>query len=909
MKLYTKNLLFLGLILFSGAVLSQSSIVWNGLGATNDFSEGANWVGGVAPVTGDDAVYDGTSTKNCDFDVNVDVDNLTINAGYTGTINAGGVSVTVANAFTHANGTFISTSSTFLLGGNFTRTGGTFTHNSGIVEFSVFGGLTSAITGTTTFNELKISSVPFPSNASLRTVNFGVGGVTTSILNLAGSGRVYAYIGDVRISTSFIVAGTSTTSPGVTNTATFIINGAVAITGSAGPARNQLANITFSTASIPSMSSQISLTGTWNNIQSGNLAAGTSTVNFYGANCAIVTHTAAPATVARRAKFHNLIVHTGASIGMGNRNWIEVGRNLTINGTFTTTSQSGIHFDGPNTSTQSIGGTASSFTIGSILKSNNTNTLSLNLDLTVLDSIKFAGANGKINTNSRILFLPSTSALKARISTVGNGSLATVAHMQGNIRVQTFAPGGLTDWTNLGASGVNGVTVGSLDGQIPMTCNGCINSTVTAGGPFASFVFYDETQNGGLEYVTANSTDVLTPGIGAWVFLGNGLTSTSDISWTVNGTAVQGTVNVPCTVTGSGAYPGDNLVANPYPCPIRWNNVRAIGSNSTNFGSSIHIYNADLGLTSSFNGQTGITTPSGSGANNVIPMGQAFFVNANVASNLVFTERAKSNNNTSANQLLKVEQVVADPGDTVELPPVPDVYDVLSYFRLKLKNNSAADYDETVMHFHPNSNSGYENYDTKKEFTVPTYMGYTTPYSKFTSLSTKIGGIDYAINSLATSATSGYTVPLLARVMTTGTYVISAFDFVNMPSSFCLSVKDKLLNTTHDLMAGPYTFSISDTTSTARFELNICPVVNSTSINEYDTKGFSVFPNPSSGDFNIQTSIAGKYEIINQLGQVVYKFDKAGDNDQLIEVKGIKDGIYFLRNNQGNSFRKIVVTR
>lgn len=910
MKLFTKKLLlFFGLTFISGVALAQSTITWNGLGATNDFSDGANWVGGIAPVTGDDAIFDATSSKNCDFDVDVDVNNLSIDAGYTGTINALSSNPVVSGAFTQASGTFISTDQTFLLGGDFTNTGGTFIHNNGVVEFSLFGGITINISGTLTFNELLVTSVTFPASTTLRTVNFGTG-ITTATLNLAGSNRRYAYQGNVTITNALIIAGSNTVAPGATNTGTFTIAGAVNITGTGAAFRNQIANMTFNTASLPVMTGHINMMGTWNNQMSGNLStSGTSTVNFIGAGCAIITHTAAPATVTRRAKFHNLTVQSGATLAMTtSRSWIEISRNLTINGTFNTTSQVGIHFDGPNTNTQTIGGT-SSFTIGSILRSNTTNTIVLATDVTVLDSIKFAGANGSINTNGRVLFLPSTSSLKARISTIGNGTLATVAHMQGNIRVQTFAPGGLTDWTNLGGSGVNGITVGSLDGQIPMTCNGCTNGTTTAGGPFASFVFYDETQNGGLEYVTANSTDALTPGKGAWVFLGNGLTTTTDIPWTVNGTAVQGTVTVPCTNSPAGAFPGDNLVANPYPCPIKWTNVRSIGTNSTDFGSSIHIYNADLGLTSSFNGQTGITTPAGSGANNVIPMGQAFYVSANSNANLVFTEKAKCNNNTSANQLLKIEQISADPGDTVELPPVPDVFDVLSYFRLKLKNNSAADFDETVMHFHPNSNASYEEYDTKKEFTVPAYMGYTTPYSKFTSLSTKLGGIDYAINSLATSATNGYTVPLLARVMTTGTYVISAFDFVNMPGSFCLSVKDKLLNITHDLMAGPYTFSISDTTSTARFELNICPVINTTSIKEYETKEFSVFPNPSSGDFNIQTAIAGKYEIINQLGQVIFSFEKTGSNDELIEVRGLKDGIYFLRNNQGKSFRKIVVTR
>jgi hypothetical protein len=62
----------------------------------------------------------------------------------------------------------------------------------------------------------------------------------------------------------------------------------------------------------------------------------------------------------------------------------------------------------------------------------------------------------------------------------------------------------------------------------------------------------------------------------------------------------------------------------------------------------------------------------------------------------------------------------------------------------------------------------------------------------------------------------------MVKVSATGTYSIIPIDIANLPSGACVTLKDKLLNVTHDLRNGAYVCSINDTTSTARFELTIC---------------------------------------------------------------------------------------
>ena len=41
-----------------------TTMTWDGGGATKNWSDGANWSGDIAPGPNDDAIFDGTSTKN-----------------------------------------------------------------------------------------------------------------------------------------------------------------------------------------------------------------------------------------------------------------------------------------------------------------------------------------------------------------------------------------------------------------------------------------------------------------------------------------------------------------------------------------------------------------------------------------------------------------------------------------------------------------------------------------------------------------------------------------------------------------------------------------------------------------------------------------------------------------------------
>ncbi|MCU0239849.1 MAG: carboxypeptidase-like regulatory domain-containing protein [Pyrinomonadaceae bacterium] len=116
-----------------------AQITWDGGGATNNWSEAANWSTDTVPLNTDVVIFDGTSTKDVTFDIALTRTAATsINTGYTGTLSADSPNLTFNGAFTQSSGTFNGGSGTLDFNGNFTLSGGTFTQSSNLNQFSSF---------------------------------------------------------------------------------------------------------------------------------------------------------------------------------------------------------------------------------------------------------------------------------------------------------------------------------------------------------------------------------------------------------------------------------------------------------------------------------------------------------------------------------------------------------------------------------------------------------------------------------------------------------------------------------------------------------------------------------------------------------------------------------------------------
>jgi hypothetical protein len=103
-------------------------IVWGGGGADNLWSNGANWVGGVAPGLFDDAVFNNTSIKDSTVDAAAApiVSELIIQAGYTGKVTLNeNLSVLFSVSQADPNSTIVIPATFTLSTPNFSVTAGT----------------------------------------------------------------------------------------------------------------------------------------------------------------------------------------------------------------------------------------------------------------------------------------------------------------------------------------------------------------------------------------------------------------------------------------------------------------------------------------------------------------------------------------------------------------------------------------------------------------------------------------------------------------------------------------------------------------------------------------------------------------------------------------------------------------
>ena len=77
--------------------------------------------------------------------------------------------------------------------------------------------------------------------------------------------------------------------------------------------------------------------------------------------------------------------------------------------------------------------------------------------------------------------------------------------------------------------------------------------------------------------------------------------------------------------------------------------------------------------------------------------------------------------------------------------------------------------------------------------------------------------------------------------------------------------------------------------------------------NNFPNTEVKVYPNPSNGNFTIETSNAGNFILLNALGQELRQIKITPDNNT-VEIKDLKAGMYFLKNVDNNNFTsKIVV--
>ena len=500
----------------------------------------------------------------------------------------------------------------------------------------------------------------------------------------------------------------------------------------------------------------------------------------------------------------NFSISTGANVDVSTSNYqLTVKRNFLNNGSFN--ARNGLVFLN-GTVAQTIGGT--SVTDFYDLSLTNSTGASLTSPQNLNGSLFL---NGGTFASAGFLTLVSTASASARIAQItGSGDIT------GNVIVQRFAPGGTTGWTLIGGPISSALTFADWNDDIPISCPTCPNGFPNN---FYSIYSYDETKPGTYSatasYIPVNNiTDPIVSGKGYWVYFGNGQFTTTDIVIDVTGTVRKFNYTIPLTYSNYGSVSDDgwNLIHNPYPSPISWS---ALKGATANLDNAIYAYNPDLnggtGLHATY--INGISSPAiGSGGiGDVIPMSQGFYVHSTGATTLNATEAIKVSGNPT---FLKTNTLQSQ-------PPL---------IRLLL-DGPYTFHDETVLYLQSGATNGFDaNYDAFK-------MAGQDPYAPFINLENNTH--DFQVNGVSPIAGT-FSMNLKTLTGYTDSYTISASNYSSFPTGACIMLYDKFTLTTTNLKTSDYVFTLMDTTTVARFVLNI--TINPLVINSLVTQPSCQFP-------------------------------------------------------------------
>ncbi len=462
------------------------------------------------------------------------------------------------------------------------------------------------------------------------------------------------------------------------------------------------------------------------------------------------------------------------------------------------------------------------------------NTVTLTRGLEVKTVINVASL-ANLSLNNLPLTLRSDATASAYVVNSGTGRiLGNTATVQ---RYITDATNGGLGYRHLSAP-VAGATVGSLaaPGFVPVV-NGRYNAAAVPTGvrPFPNVFGFDETRlpaqaDFGSGYfspaATATST-ALTEGLA--VGRGYSLYNAAKTHALV-GTLNTGNVVTTLTRTGATAKSGWNLLGNPYPAPISWDNVAV----PTGMSSTIYVLkplpnNAYVYLTRQSNGNgTGTGTLSGG----LLPIAQGFFAEA-TTNNTAFTFRNTHRLTTAANpEHYRNAPATAAPTLSLVLRDVAAV------------SNWAQ--DEAFVVFHPATTGASATYDSAFDGQRPGHnVGVPT---LATLLPTQE---ELAIDGRSeTELAAGTTIELLTDVPAAGTYQFSLGQLTNLAGQ-SIVLRDRLTGTAYDLLAQPVvTFTTTqpgETRNRFALEVNLSRVLGTAAASALTPTKLVLQPNPATG--------------------------------------------------------------
>jgi hypothetical protein len=398
--------------------------------------------------------------------------------------------------------------------------------------------------------------------------------------------------------------------------------------------------------------------------------------------------------------------------------------------------------------------------------------------------------------------------LSSSLTTGGRiASLTIPSNFSGNVTLQRMLPAG-ADWRYLSmplfTTTSGGTTnVSQWKANFPVTGNFSDASPTSVGGVTCAspgtvscasiYTFNAAAQDyaalGSGASVASTSLDYR---VGYAVYAYSGATNPISVS----GAPVKGSISIPINASGT-AW---NLIPNPYPSPIDWDNVT-----TTNTTNTVYLTTAEGSFATYLKGSGTCTGCSfNTGWRGELAIGQSFWIQSAGATSIAMDESAKTTSTTFVRE------------------GSPD-----NYFRVTLKGGSQE--DDMIVRFVEGATAGLEYaFDAAKK-----------QNENFINLSSYNSdpSMDFAINGLPLSCTS--IVKLKVTDVTAGTFSLKFTELESLQNQYQVVLKDKFLNQTKKIGSGDeYHFTTTTdpaTFGTNRFELQL----SSTPINSVDVKSLS----------------------------------------------------------------------
>lgn len=583
----------------------------------------------------------------------------------------------------------------------------------------------------------------------------------------------------------------------------------------------------------------------------GSITLGTNPVFFNGVNTTIGGSSI--------GAFRNIQVNTGAAVTLPSST-LTISGNIVVN--------AGGAFNGNNGTVLLNGSTLQTITAsGATLHSITVNKPS-GLDVTLNNSLNITGVLNVQSANSDFAsngFLTLRSTSDNPDATASIAALLNNTTVSGNVTVQRFwsAEGKINRYIS---SPITNAPVSQLQDDFPVT-GPFTGSSYSTCGPSPclndgySLKRYDETFSGvndkgywGYPTSVMDNTATLVPGLGYLAFMWESAPETWDVTGPINrGTIAFTITRTPSTPTPIPDADGWNLIGNPYPSPIVWNN--GAGWTRNQIAPVISVPDLPAGVFRTSNYQV---PNAGDLSNDVIASGQAFWVYANQAgASMSINEQAKA---STAGAFYRERQ---------------NLYPVLA---ISLTQGEVT--DNSFLIIHPEATAGYD----------ALYDGYKMEGEEMAiSISDKDQSkwVMYAVSQVENNVI----LPLSVKATANKNYTISVeprdgFDLREW--SLFDQQEDKYITLSN---AKNYNFKAASGPENRFF------LVKGAMSVETPEQRISVYPNPATDKVTIQflETVEAEVMLTGSMGNVLSTTSvKTTDNKVELDVKNYGAGVYLL---------------